>query len=122
MVYDRDLNDYMHQGERYVGFPFEAVLPRQSEKPSSMVQLTVTNMDQRIVEAVRSVRGRPLVELFVVAEADDAVEAGPHRMRMANTTINTMTVSGDLCWGYQMNHTFPDHRFTPTLFPGLFKV
>lgn len=109
-------------GYTYVPFPFEIVLPDDSEDGVSRVTLRIDNVDRRIVSEVRDVTsGAISVRLFVVlASTPDVREVGPLLFTLRDVEYNATTVEGTLLHEDVLNESFPRDSFTPARFPGLF--
>lgn len=114
--------DITSGGETYQAFPFDLAIPDDTADELPRVQLTIDNIDRRIVEAVRSIDTPAMFTLSVIRAADpDTAIAGPYECTLRNVTYTALTVQGDL-WPFEdvLNERFPQHDFTPAHFPALF--
>lgn len=109
-------------GYTYVPFPFEVVLPDDTEEGVPRVTLRIDNVDRRIVSEIRDVTsGTILVRLAVVlASSPDVREVGPLTFTLRDVEYNATTVEGTLLFEDVLNESFPADSFTPARFPGLF--
>lgn len=120
----RVVNDFQpitSQGWTYAAFPFEITLPWQKEDQIPTMSLKIDNVDRQIVTAVRNLQGLIDAELRVVlASQPDTVELTFEGFQMKQVTYNALTVEGDLRLEELEREPFPQHAFTPALFPGAF--
>jgi len=108
-------------GNTYEPFPFLIDMPDETDDGSPNVTLTICNVDQQIVELLRSVSDSVTIELNIILESDpDTVEAGPFTFDLLNIKYDAFVVQGNLGYEGVMNEPFPGHKFTPDLFPALF--
>ena len=56
----------VHNGEEYLGFPFQIDLPDDDSESVSEISLTIDNVDRQIVETLREISSPPTVSHFVV--------------------------------------------------------
>lgn len=116
-----DAVDTVSRGETYIRFPFAVTLPDDRDDQMVRAQLTIDNVDRRIVNTLRSISGPPTVTLEVVLGSDpNTVEAGPFEFTLRNARYNALTVAGDLVFEDILNEPIPGDAFTPGNFPGLF--
>lgn len=112
--------DTQSRGESYVAFPFELTLPDDGERPPR-ARLVIDNVSREIVAAVRSIVGPPLVTMEIVrGSAPDDVEASFPFFRLINVGYDSLTVEGELVAEDLSREPFPEARFVPSRFPGLF--
>lgn len=109
-------------GVEFVPYPFNLVLPDETDNVAPQVTLEIDNIDREIVAAVRRATGSPIdVELSIVlASQPDAIEAGPFNFKLRSVTYDKLVVSGTLQYEDLLNEPFPGDTMTPTRFPGLF--
>ena len=109
-------------GYEYLPFPFDITLPDDIEDAPPRVALRIDNVDRRVVQEIRGIRGNPVtVRLSVViASNPDAVEAGPFEFALRDVQYDSKTVEGTLMYEDILSESFPADSFTPARFPGLF--
>ena len=116
-----DSRNLISRGEEYLAFPFSVSLPGEHDDQLSRVQLTIDNVDRRIVEAVRTITSAPTVALEVVLASDpDTVEAGPFDFTLRDVAYDALTVQGELSYEDLLNEAYPEGTFSPADFPGIF--
>lgn len=109
------------RGDAYEAFPFEVALPSDVADRLSAVQLRISNVDRRFVEAVRSLPTMPRVKLEVIAASrPDDVEVGPFEFEMASAQYSVEAIEATLTYEPVMQMAFPAGTFDPQKFPGLF--
>lgn len=111
-----------HQGSEYLAFPFEIMLPDDTDEAPPKVTLKIDNVDRRIIQEIRQVPGDPItVTLFLVtASSPDLVEAGPYQFVLRDVSYSAATIEGTLAYEDILSEPFPADSFTPDRFPGLF--
>lgn len=106
----------------YLAFPFSLVLPQDTEDAIPSVTVQFDNIDEMILDAIRTVSGRPAVSFDVVlASSPNTVEAGPFNFSLLNAQYDRKIVTCTL--GFEediLNQTVPKGQYTPSNSPGLF--
>lgn len=115
-----DVNDIVSNGETFIGFPFGFVLPSESEEvPRGSLQ--IQNVDQRIVEAVLSIRTYLRLQVDVVLlEAPNTLQYSYKNMRLVNTRGDAVMLEGDIVFPDYSTIPFGLNRITKARFPGIF--
>lgn len=109
------------RGDVFEAFPFAIVFPTDVAERMASAQLTISNVDRRLVETIRSVVGRPRVRVEVIAASrPDSVEYGPLEFDLSNVQWDAETISGELTYEPVVQQSFPSQVFDPQRFPGLF--
>lgn len=109
-------------GMEFLACSFEISFPVASAEDLPSVQITVQNVDRRLVEAVRTVSGRVCVSLFAaLASTPSAPEYGPYDFVLTRSSYDALVVTGELSLEEDLlNETVPCQTFSPINFPGLF--
>jgi hypothetical protein len=118
-----DYNPLVRTAGTFQPFAFDVSLPSEREDQLPQVAVTLDNIDNEIVVAIRNLTGqRPSVTVEVVlASSPDTVEAGPFAFSILNVNYSDATVQGTI--GFEddlLNTAFPADTFTPTNSKGLF--
>lgn len=109
------------RGNAYVAFPFSIALPQDVAERLATVQLTISNVDRRLVDEVRAIPDPISVTVEVIAaSAPNAVEVGPFIFDMVGVDGNVNTLTATLSYEPLLNEPFPAGTFNPQEFPGLF--
>lgn len=128
-----DVEDYTLSGDRYIGFPFEIVLPTDTDD-APRGRITIQNVDRSVGEAVRNLSGPPSVVIQIYMASDFDLSVVPRvalgipqlcyiasSLYFRNVTVDVISASGDLTsWDY-VNQPWPSKFATQGLLPPLFR-
>jgi hypothetical protein len=107
--------------QHYLACPFTITLPEETSDKLPEAQIAIDNVDQRIVEAVRTMQTPPTMTLYLVlASTPDIVEAGPFVFTLKSAQYNATQVTGILAFTNILNEPFPWRIFNPADWPGVF--
>lgn len=110
-------------GNTYEASSFKFQPPQQQEGELQNASLTLSNIDRRMVEAVRSISSSPTITaniLFVGATVER--EAGPWVFDLSEVRYNAETITGTLTWNLKPKQTLSTVRVTLNNFPGLMRA
>ena len=104
-------------------FAFDVSLPNEQEDQLPQVAVTIDNIDNAILVAIRTIPGeRPKITLEVLlASQPDTVEAGPFNFSILAINYSDVSIQGSI--GFEddlLNTAFPADTYTPTNSRGLF--
>lgn len=104
-------------------FAFDVNLPNEQDDQLPQVTISIDNIDNEILRAIRTIGGtRPAIKLEVVtASLPDTVEAGPFDFNILSINYSDASIQGTI--GFQddlLNTAFPADTYTPTNSKGLF--
>lgn len=117
-----NLENITVESETYIAFPFNIILPNESKDKPPLSRIRIDNLDPRIIQAIRSSRGKPTFELAVrLASTPDIVEVGPIILDSAGAEWDKDWVELVLASKNLLNEPWPFRTFSPTKFPGLFQ-
>jgi len=107
---------------KFVGLPFQIQLPSDEAGSPPSARLEIDNISREIVAAIRTATGSaPAVKIEVVRLLDqDAIELTFPLLNLRNVRADVAKVSGDLFSEDLMTDPYPNDKFTPGFFPGLF--
>ncbi len=114
--------DVISRGQTYIGFPFEPELPEDLSDQLPDAQIRFSNVDRRLVDQLRSAPTPLMVMMEVIlASTPDVVEVGPFEFELRRHQITETDIV--LTMGYEpiLDEPYPAERFTPQLFPQLFR-
>lgn len=104
-------------------YPFEAVLPEDTDAVSAQVQIRIDNVDRQVARLIREFEGVPQVRIEVVlASSPDTVEVGPFDFSVLAADHDAMVITLNL--GHEedfLNQAVPAQTYTPTNSPGMFR-
>lgn len=108
-------------GNNYIFYPMEIVLPDDSDESYAQASLTIDNIDRSILAAVRAITDSPSVSMQVVlASSPDTVEAEFSNFEFDSISADSLTVTGSLSLGHYYAEPFPGPSMLPSNFPGAF--
>ncbi|MGY3265795.1 DUF1833 family protein [Lysobacter sp. HA35] len=106
----------------YLPYPFEAVLPEDSDASTPQVALRIDNIDRDVTRALRNLAGVPKCKLRVVlASSPNTDEVGPYDFSILNVDYDAMVISAQI--GYEedfLNQAVPAQSYIPSTSAGLF--
>jgi hypothetical protein len=101
-------------------FPFDITLPKNVEDQTSTAQLSVTNVDRRLIDSIRNQTVAMSVDIKVVLGSDpDDIMVEYVDFTWRNLTYDAMTVSGTLTLEDFLAEQV-GHIMTANNYPGLF--
>lgn len=113
--------DIISRGNTYQAFPFELSLPADLAEQLPEVQLSLSNVDRRLIDELRLIQTPIAVALEVVtASAPNTVEVGPYLFNMTRVSFTDERITASLTGEPILNEPFPGKSFTPQRFPQLF--
>lgn len=103
-------------------YPFEPMLPEDSDSPANGVTLAIDNCDREVLRRLRTYSGVPQCTLeIILASSPDTVEVGPFEFSVLSADYDALTITVQL--GYEedfLNQAVPAATYTPSNSPGLF--
>ncbi|GIX17694.1 MAG: hypothetical protein KatS3mg119_1880 [Rhodothalassiaceae bacterium] len=117
-----DTEPVVRSGGTWDPYPFEAVLPEDSDAAEPQVRLRVDNIDRQVLAAIRALDGPPTVTIEVVlASQPDLVEAGPWVMSVRSVEADALAL--DITLGHEealLDQAVPAQTYTPGNSAGMF--
>jgi hypothetical protein len=118
-----DFNPLVRTAGTFQPFAFDVSLPAEQDDKLPQVTMTIDNIDNVILVAIRNLAGeRPKVTLEVVlASQPYIVEAGPFDFSILSINYSDASIQGTI--GFEddlLNTAFPADTYTPTNSKGLF--
>mgnify|MGYP003405271219 CR=1 FL=1 len=105
----------------FIAFPFEITLPDDQADSVPKAQLTIDNVSREVAQLIRSITTPPTVTIEVVRISDvNEVEVTLPDFQLRNVEWDALTVTGDLIIDDIAQEQFPQRKFTPSEYPGLF--
>jgi hypothetical protein len=118
-----DRVDTVSRGETYTATPFELSLPDDIDGRPRSAQLALVDLSRGLTAALRTARGAPTVAIELVRLADpDSLEASFSGLRIQEPAWASPepTITMRLVGGASGEERFPQARFVPSRWPGLF--
>lgn len=118
---DAGVRGVLSRGLEFPYLPFSINLPQQDDTGTSRANISIDNIDRRMVFAVRSADSALAIKIEIVLGSDvNAVEISIDDFRLERVTYDAFTISGDISIEYFDLEPYPSKRFTPSDFPGIF--
>ena len=119
-----DLTPLARMSGSFEPFAFQLALPGENDDQPPQVQMTIDNVDRKILQAIRTLPAgeRVAVALEVVLEASpDTVEVGPVDLKILAVNYDLATITATLGLDDDiLNTAFPGASYTPVNSPGVF--
>lgn len=116
-----DAVETISRGDSFIAFPFDLLIPDDTENASPRARLIIDNVDRAIVAAIRNITSAPSILIEIVqASNPDTVEASFPDFKLTNVNYDALTVSGDLTVEDFTAEPWPCAIFSPANFPGMF--
>jgi hypothetical protein len=113
--------DVTSQGETYQAFPFDLVVPDDTEDRPPQANLTVGNVDRRLTALLESSPLPCKIDIeIVLASTPDTVEVAWYGMDLREVKYNAQTASGALNYEAMEREEYPKGSISPSYFPGAF--
>ncbi|MGE0699042.1 MAG: DUF1833 family protein [Hyphomicrobiaceae bacterium] len=107
-------------GHTFEPYPFRAVIPGEDQDQPQGASIAISNVDRRLVRAVRSISGPPVVSIQAVLASDpDTIELEFTGMLMRNVRHNAMEITAELQFEPLLSEPVAG-IITPQNFRGLF--
>lgn len=109
------------RGQQFTPTFFQFRLPETSDKAPQGCEISVDNVDQRMVDILRRITTpiKVLIEL-VLASQPDVVELAIGDLVLREVSWNIHQISGKLMVEDMLNSAFPGHIYEPRTFQGIF--
>ena len=113
--------EVISRGNTFIAYPFSIILANDDGNTLPVLQLTIDNVDQMIVEGIRESLQPPMFLLELVLSSDpDTVEKSISQLRLGNIKYDALSVTGILTPMNTLTRRFPAESYTPVNYPGLF--
>lgn len=118
---DAGVKGVISRGEEYLFLPFSLNLPAQDDTGVARASITIDNIDRRIVSSIRQATSAVNITIEIVLASDvNTPEITVLDFKLERVTYDALTVSGDISVEYYDTEPFPQGRFTPSKWPGIF--
>lgn len=116
-----NMEDVVSNGDTFVGFPFDVMLPDDTDDAPPAAKLTIDNVSREIGEAIRAITSAPTVSIQIVrAAAPNTVEQSWSGFSLRNVKWDAGKVAGDLVLENFTDEPYPAGNFSPASFPALY--
>jgi hypothetical protein len=108
-------------GNDYIYYPFSLDLPSDEAEDVPQAKMTIDNVDQSLIEAIRTLARAPSVRIMVVLASDpNQVEVDFSDFIFTDITYDALTISGTISVENFMSEPFPGDYIVPSNFISLF--
>ena len=114
-----DAADTLYGGDTYIAFPFDITLPNNVEDKISTAQLSITNVDRRLIDSIRDQTTAFQVQIDVILASSQDLMVSYTDFTWRQLTYDAMTITGTLTLEDFLNEQV-GHIMTAKDFPGLF--
>jgi len=120
-----DTVDTVSRGNTFVAFHFELNLPTSSDGQIPSTKLSISNVDRRIVEAIRKMSpgsdpASVLIEV-VMADDPDTIEMDLDGFSLTNVTYDRKKCEGNVTLENFYQEPWPKDTFNPNTAEGMFR-
>ncbi len=107
-------------GNAFYPAAFKAELPADAEDREPKATLTISNVDQTVVAAVRGLSGRPSFTIAVISASEpDIYEFAPHAFDVISVQGSAQELKFDMIFSELAQEVFPGLTFSPVNFRAL---
>jgi hypothetical protein len=108
-------------GITYIPYPFNLTLPLDTGDKIPTITLTIDNVDQLLVDAIRELEVAPSIRVQLITSVfPDLVEKDLDFLKLRNVTYDAMSITGTLEVASVWARKFPSEQVDPVHFPALF--
>lgn len=111
------------RGNEFQAYPFNIILPQDTQDVLPAVALTIDNVDTQIMNWIRGFSSPPNMLLEVVTNVNyDVVERSIGYLKLTTVDYDAFVIQGTLQVDNVMSQRFPADTYDPVQFPGLFSL
>jgi hypothetical protein len=108
-------------GITYIPYPFNLTLPLDTGDKIPTITLTIDNVDQLLVDAIRELEVAPSIRVQLITSVfPDLVEKDLDFLKLRNVTYDAMSITGTLEVASVWARKFPSEQVDPVHYPALF--
>jgi len=108
-------------GLKYQPYPFALTLPLDTGDKIPNITLTIDNVDQMLINAIRELEVAPTVRVQLVTSAfPDIVEKDLDFLKLRNVSYDAMAITATLEVASVWARRFPSEQIDPVHYPALF--
>jgi hypothetical protein len=116
-----NMENVTSRGQLYTAYPFDITLPVEDGSKALNLTLTIDNVDQLLIEALRGFLEPPIMKLELVLSSDfDTVEKTIDFLRLGQVEYDQLQIRGQLKPINVLSNAFPATNYDPSQFPALF--
>jgi hypothetical protein len=116
-----NLEPVLSNGILYQPYPFKMSLPLDTGDKIPTIELTIDNVDQMLINAIRELEEAPSIRVqLVTSDFPDLVEKDLDFLRLRNVNYNAMTITGTLEVASIWARKYPSETVDAVRYPSLF--
>ena len=106
----------------YEAVAFKFKPPDEEEATVSSAQISISNVDRRILKELRAFQGIPTITARVLLVTGSTIEeeAGPWVFELRGINYNHQTITGNIVYEFKYRRKLSTIRYVPALFPSLY--
>lgn len=113
--------EVVSNGNTYIPFYFELVLPKDDGESKSSAQIQFDNVSLDLIDEIRSTTTPLACEIdIVLASNPDFIEISLRDLLIRNIKYDRFKINADLIVDDLLNSKFPADTYNPQEFPGMF--
>jgi hypothetical protein len=117
-----NIDKIVSRGQEYIAFPLEMTLPADDGESLPSIEIVSQNASLELIDIIRSSGAFIGVKLeFILASTPDVVEFEILNMRVASVEYDKDVIKMTVTVDDLLNTAFPNERYLPSNFQGLFK-
>ncbi|MBI1366884.1 MAG: DUF1833 domain-containing protein [Alphaproteobacteria bacterium] len=123
LLFSADNQDTVSRGDTYISFSFNIVLPNNEDGKAPVMNLTIDNVDDEILQTLRQLdkTSLPTVMLEVVGASDpDTVALSLPDFTLRDVGYDAFTITGSMTLEDLVTAPYPADEFNVANFPGLY--
>lgn len=108
-------------GETFLACNFDVTLAEDSDERGASIEMSIGNVDRRIVDEIRTTVGPPSVRVMLVLDSDpDNIEVDQDGFELQHVSYDALVIKGRVGVESFEGEPYPGDSFTPGNFPALF--
>lgn len=108
-------------GNTYIAFPFRFAAPSDEEEREPKATLSISNVDQSIIDDIRSILSPPIITAYaVLASSPNSIEYGPLKLKADSVNYDAQNITLQLGFDAFADEPTGWIKYSPEYFPGMF--
>jgi len=117
-----NLDDVVSNGNTYMAFPFQFILPEDDGETLPTIQINVDNVNLELIDMIRTYgNGISITSEIILASNPNNIEYSIDGLSLIDATYNSRSIILTAQIQDLLNQRFPADDFLPRTFPGMFK-
>jgi hypothetical protein len=109
-----------YEGNAYIPTTMTAKLPENSSETNANATITLSAIDQRMTELVRSISTPPTLTIIACYYSNGIIsKLDGYQFSLTNITIDAISMTADLINDFALEYSFPNGESTSITTPGI---